>query len=163
MADTLDLQAQHRVRDRSVVRRTAVMNQIRGFLMEREITIRKGPSHLATRLQWMLEDANMPLSGRLRSLILNLKHEWDEFEMRINAANAEPQQIEKQYNACRRLMKIPGFGSLVSTVRVTASGSGITFHKGPDLSGWLGLIPRQHSTSAETQLLGMRKRGSEYL
>ena len=38
----LDLQALHRVRDRWVARRTAVMNQIRGLLLERGIAIRKG-------------------------------------------------------------------------------------------------------------------------
>jgi transposase len=46
--DQLDLQALHRVRDRWVAKRTAVMNQMRGFHLERGITIRKGPSHLAT-------------------------------------------------------------------------------------------------------------------
>ena len=35
----LDLQALHRVRDRWVARRTAVMNQIRGFLLERGIRL----------------------------------------------------------------------------------------------------------------------------
>ncbi len=44
--EQLDLQALHRVRDRWVARRTAVMNQIRGFLLERGIAIRKGPSYL---------------------------------------------------------------------------------------------------------------------
>ena len=34
--DQLDLQALHRVRDRWVARRTAVMNQIRGFLLTAE-------------------------------------------------------------------------------------------------------------------------------
>ena len=47
--DQLDLQALHRVRDRWVARRTAVMNQMRGFLMERGITIRKWPSPSASR------------------------------------------------------------------------------------------------------------------
>ena len=161
--DQLDLQALHRVRDRWVARRTAVMNQIRGFLMERGITIRKGPSHLATQLQGMLEDADMPLSGRLRPLILELKHEWDELETRIEAANAELQQIAKQDDACHRLMEIPGFGPLVSTALVAAIGNGITFRKGRDLSAWLGLVPRQHSTGGKTRLLGISKRGNEYL
>src|ERR1700761_6700502 len=40
--DQLDLQSLHRVRERWVVRRTAVINQIRGLLLERGITIRKG-------------------------------------------------------------------------------------------------------------------------
>ena len=44
--DQLDLQSLHRVRERWVVRRTAVINQIRGLLLERGITIRKGRQHI---------------------------------------------------------------------------------------------------------------------
>ena len=40
--DQLDLQSLHRVRERWVARRTAVINQIRGLLLERGITLRKG-------------------------------------------------------------------------------------------------------------------------
>jgi transposase len=58
--DQLDLQALHRVRDRWVARHTAVMNQIGGFLMERGIAVRKGPSHLTARLKEILEDAETP-------------------------------------------------------------------------------------------------------
>jgi len=105
------------------------MNQIRGFLMERGITVRKGPSHLTTQLQGMLEDPATPLSGRLRLLILELKHEWDELETRINSANSELLRIAKQDDACARLMEIPGFGPLVTTALVAAIGNGITFRK----------------------------------
>src|ERR1039457_420480 len=107
--------------------------QIRGFLMERGITIRKGPSHLTTQLQGVLEDANSLLSGRLRLLILELKHEWDELDKRIENSNAELQRIAKQDDACHRLMEIPGFGPLVSTALVATIGNGITFRKGRDL------------------------------
>ena len=48
--DQLDLQSLHRVRERWVVRRTAVINQIRGLLLERGITMRKGRKHLETSL-----------------------------------------------------------------------------------------------------------------
>jgi len=161
--DQLDLQALHRVRDRWVARRTAVMNQIRGFLMERGITIRKGPSHLTARLNEVLEDAEMPLSTRLRLLILELKHEWEELETRIESINTQLQQIARQDDGCRRLMEIPGFGPLVSTALVAAIGNGIAFRKGRDLSAWLGLVPRQHSTGGKTRLLGISKRGNEYL
>ena len=40
--DQLDLQSLHRVRERWVMRRTAVINQIRGLLLERGITLRRG-------------------------------------------------------------------------------------------------------------------------
>jgi transposase len=161
--DQLDLQALHRVRDRWVARRTAVMNQIRGFLMERGITVRRGPSHLATQLPLILEDAALPLSRRIRLLILELKHEWVELEKRIESANAELEKIAKKDDACHRLMEIPGFGPLVSTALVAAVGNATTFRKGRDLSAWLGLVPRQHSTGGKTRLLGISKRGNEYL
>ena len=38
----LDLQALHRVRERWVTRRTAVVNQIRSLLLERGLTLPKG-------------------------------------------------------------------------------------------------------------------------
>src|SRR5438094_2396680 len=44
--EQLDLQAVHRVRERWVMRRTAVINQIRGLLLERGGTLSKGRSHL---------------------------------------------------------------------------------------------------------------------
>jgi transposase len=115
------------------------------------------------QLQAMLEDGDTPVSGRLRLLILELKHEWDELERRIDWANAELQRIAKQDDACSRLMEIPGIGPLVSTALVASIGNGITFRKGRDLAAWLGLVPRQHSTGGKTRLLGISKRGNEYL
>ena len=48
--EQLDLQALHRVRDRLVTRRTAVINQIRGFLLERGITFGRGPAQLRNQM-----------------------------------------------------------------------------------------------------------------
>jgi transposase len=48
--DQLDLQSLHRVRERWVGRRTAVINQIRGLLLERGITIRKGRRYIEESL-----------------------------------------------------------------------------------------------------------------
>jgi transposase len=161
--EQLDLQALHRVRDRWVARRTAVMNQMRGFLLERGITMRKGPSHLATRLQIIFGEGSCSFSGRTQGLLLELKHEWDELERRIEEASAELQRIAKQDDACSRLMEIPGIGPLVSTALVASVGNAITFRKGRDLAAWLGLVPRQHSTGGRPKLLGISKRGNEYL
>src|SRR6478736_6440780 len=68
--DQLDLQSLHRVRERWVARRTAVINQIRGLLLERGITIRKGRRHIEVSLPGILEDADSKLSGALRVLLL---------------------------------------------------------------------------------------------
>ena len=62
----MDLQAVHRVRERWVMRRTAVINQIRGLLLERVVTLSKGRSHLEQALPQILEDANLKLSDSFR-------------------------------------------------------------------------------------------------
>jgi transposase len=48
--DQLDLQAIHRVRDRLISRRTAVINQLRGFLLERGLVFAKTPAKLRAAL-----------------------------------------------------------------------------------------------------------------
>ena len=48
--DQLDMQSLHPVRERWVMRRTAVVNQIRSLLLERGITVRKGRCHLDARV-----------------------------------------------------------------------------------------------------------------
>src|SRR5258706_10772856 len=59
--DQLDMQSLHRVRERWVMRRTAVINQIRGLLLERGITLRKGRHHVHAALPGILEDADSRL------------------------------------------------------------------------------------------------------
>ena len=71
--DQLDLQSLHRIRERWVKGRTAVINQIRGLLLERGITMRKGRKHLEASLPQILEDAENKLSGALRVLLTQLQ------------------------------------------------------------------------------------------
>ena len=52
--EQLDLQSLHRVRSRLVGQRTAVINQIRGFLLEHGIAIRQGPAGLRQALPSIL-------------------------------------------------------------------------------------------------------------
>ena len=61
--DQLDMQSLHRVRERWVMRRTAVVNRIRGLLLERGITLRQGRRHVDRALPGILEDADSALSG----------------------------------------------------------------------------------------------------
>ena len=66
--EQLDVQALHRVRDRLVQRRTALINEIRGFLLERGITFPAQPIHLRKNLATVMEDAEQNLSPGLRWL-----------------------------------------------------------------------------------------------
>lgn len=64
--DQFDMQSLHRVRERWVTRRTAVVNQIRGLLLERRITVPKGRCNLEAVLPTILKDNDAKLSGVLR-------------------------------------------------------------------------------------------------
>jgi transposase len=72
------LAALHRVRERWVMRQTAVVNQIRGLLLERGITLSRGRRHVDTALPAIIEDAELRISGALRMLLFQLKMGLDQ-------------------------------------------------------------------------------------
>jgi transposase len=161
--EQLDLQAMHRVRDRLVHRRTALINQIRGFLLERGITFAKGPAHLRKHMPAILEDAEQNLTPRMRNLLAQIWQEWKQLELDIESITGEIERISNEDEACKRLRQVPGIGPLVSTAMVAAVGNGAAFRKGREFAAWLGLVPRQYSTGGKTTLYGISKRGNIYL
>ena len=161
--DQLDLQSLHRVRERWVARRTAVINQIRGLLLERGITLRKGRCHVDAALPGILEDASAKLSGALRVLLAQLRLELAHLETRINEADAVINKTAGENEACRRLVAIPGIGPVTATAIVAAIGNGAAFRKGREFAAWLGVVPREYSTGGKQKLLGISKRGNSYL
>ena len=71
--------------------------------------------------------------------------------------------MSKQDDGAKRLMTVPGIGPIISTATVAAIGRGDVFSKGRDFGAWLGLVPRQMSTSARTILGPISKHGNRYL
>lgn len=161
--DQLDLQPLHRVRERLVHRRTALINQIRGFLLERGIVFAKGPANLRNQMPSLLEDGEQNITPRMRTLLDHLWQEWKTLNSDVECVSQDIETIASQDAACQRLRQIPGVGPLVSTATVAAIGNGAAFRKGREFAAWLGLIPRQHSTGGKARLLGTSKRGSIYL
>jgi len=161
--EQLDVQALHRVRDRLVQGRTALINEIRGFLLERGITFRTQPIHLRKNLPNVVEDAQQNLSPRLRWLLDQLWQEWKQMEIDVKTITDEIERLGQEDERCRRLRQIPGFGPLVSTAMVAAIGNGAAFRRGRDFAAWVGVVPRQYSTGGRQKLFGMSKRGNVYL
>lgn len=81
--DQLDLQAIHRVRDRLVSRRTAVINQIRAFMLERGLVFAKSPAKLKLAMADVLENAEADLTPMMRNLINVLWSEWKLVEQQL--------------------------------------------------------------------------------
>jgi transposase len=161
--EQLDWQAMHRVRDRLVQRRTALINEIRGFLLERGLTFAARPIYLRKNLPTVIEDAEQNLSSHLRWLLDRLWQEWKQTETEIEAITDEIERISNEDARCRQLRQIPGFGPLVSTATVAAIGNGSAFRRGRDFAAWVGVVPRQYSTGGKQKLYGISKRGNIYL
>src|ERR1700690_3327841 len=161
--DQLDIQAMHRVRDRLVQRRTALINEIRGFLLERGLTFPARPIPLRKNLPPVIEDAEQNLSPPLRWLLDRRWQEWKQIEIDVQVITEEIERISNEDARCRQLRQIPGFGPLVSTATVAAIGNGAAFRRGRDFAAWLGVVPRQYSTGGKQKLFGISKRGNVYL
>jgi transposase len=159
----LDIQSLHRVRERWVMRRTAIINQIRGLLLERGITLRKGRRHVDGALPDILEDADSKLSGALRVLLAQLKLELDQMAIRIDEADAVLNKTAHENEACQRLVAIPGIGPITATALIAAIGNGAAFRKGREFAAWMGVVPREYSTGGKQKLLGISKHGNSYL
>ena len=161
--EQLDLQALHRVRERWVMRRTAVVNQIRSLLLERGLTLPKGRSHLDEQLPRILEDAELNLSDSFRVLLAQLKLELEQLAARIGEMDRVIQKTARENEACQRLTEIPGVGPVTATALIAAVGNASAFGKGRNLSSWMGIVPGEYTTRGKQKLLGISKRGNKYL
>jgi transposase len=161
--DQLDLQGIHRVRDRLISRRTAVINQIRAFLLERGMVFAQRPANLKAVMADILENAEADLTPQMRNLVDMLWDEWKLVEQQIEKLNLELERISAADAGCTRIRQIPGIGPIVATAIVAAIGNGAAFRRGRDFAAWLGIVPRQYSTGGKTKLLGISKRGNVYL
>ena len=87
--DQLDLQALHRVRSRLVGQRTAVINQIRGFLLEHGIAVRQGLRFLRQQLPDILAKRSDVLSPRMIRIMEDLSGDWRRLDERIEHITKE--------------------------------------------------------------------------
>ena len=161
--DQLDLQALHRVRSRLISERTAVINQIRGFLLEHGIPVRQGLRFLRQQLPDILAKRIDVLSSRIIRIIEDLSGDWRRLDERIEHVTDEIEELAHGTESCRQLMTIPGIGPIIASAMVAAIGSGTAFAKGRDFAAWLGLVPKQMSTGDRTILGRISKRGNRYL
>lgn len=161
--EQLDIQTLHRVRSRLVAERRNLINQLRAILLERGIIFPVGRRKLELGVDGMLAGEDGKLSPRMSQLVCELRAEWKELDVKIEALNGEFIELARNDAAARRLTSIPGVGVLNATALIAAVGDASSFAKARDLGAWLGLVPRQHTTGGKPRLLGISKRGNTYL
>ena len=161
--EQLELQALHRMRQRAVRERTAVVNQMRALLLEHGIVVPLGRSLFARRLPATFADAEARLSPRLLDVLHRLRQRWLAIDVEIADATRELTAWAGHSALCQRVVTVPGIGPLIATATVAAVGNGRTFASGRDMAAWLGIVPSQHSTGGKPTLGRISKRGNTYL
>lgn len=157
-----DIQSAHRIRLRLIRSRTALCNEIRGLLAEYGEVIPKSVSKLRKSLPEILCDESNELTAFMREMISELYTELCDLDLRLESFTQKISRIFKENEVCQRLSKIEGVGPLTSTAIVASVPDPSIFKSGRQMSAWLGLVPKQHSSGGKTVLLGISKRGDSY-
>ena len=157
------IQHLHRARSLAVGQRTALANQLRGFLFEYGLVVGRGVGTLLRRVVELVEDADNALPWAMRELLAGEREELMRLDERVKRFDAQLDTLARTDEACRRLQTIPGVGPKVATALVAAAGDAKEFASGREFAAWLGLTPRQRSTGGRTVLGPISKRGDRYL
>jgi transposase len=158
-----DLIQVHRVRERLIRQRTALVNQIRGFLNEYGIVVPRGKEKLATALPGLLEDADNGLTAASRNLLDVLLVEWQQRDAALQGLQRQIKHQARSDPAAQRLIGIKGIAETTATALVAYAGNGSAYRNGRHLAANLGLVPREHSSGGQQSLGSITKRGNRYL
>ena len=153
-----DLQALHRVRERQVKARTALIHEMRGLLGEYGIVLPKGIAQFRQALLSTLAQEQAKLTELSRNVFRHLHEEWLALEQHLTYDHEQLEAICRADPACQRLLTVPGVGPLTATALVAAVSDATHFKNGRQFAAWLGLVPRQHSTGGKPRLFGISKR-----
>jgi transposase len=153
----------HRVLDRMIRQRTALINQIRGFLNEYGIVLARGKEKLLLAMPDLLEDADNGLTPSSRAMYQAMYDEWRQMNEVIDRIDGVIKAQAKADEAAQRLMQQRGVGQRIATAMIAHAGNGHGYQNGRHLSANLGLVPGEHSSGGKQKLGGITKRGNRYL
>lgn len=140
-----------------------VKPQIRGLSAEYGVVIAKGVSRL-NKLPEILEKEANKLSSISKELFFELYEQLKVYVERVahyekkiqdHAANDPPR--------CLAVQEIEGVGPITASAVVATIGEAKAFKNGREVSAWLGLTPRQHSSGNNIILGSITKRGDRYV
>ena len=147
-----------KVRQHLLEQRTATINCLRGHAAEFGVIAARGTSHVGPLLAEIAADASVPAEAKemfdvLGRQIARLDEQLTELAAKVAAAH-------KANPLSQRLATIPGIGPITALTLATEIDPG-TFRSGRDLSAFIGLTPRNHSTGGKQRLGHISKAGHE--
>lgn len=153
----------HGTRELLVANRTALVNQIRGFLGECGIVMGQGLTRLCKQLPEILEDGENGLPGLAREVLAQSWARLREIDEQVGLYDRRIAQLARQSEPAQRLLALAGVGPVTATAVVANIGEGKLFKNGRQFAAWLGLAPKQYSSGGKTRLGRITRAGNRYL
>ncbi len=153
----------HRTRELLVRQRTMLINALRGHCGEFGIVVAQGASKVTALIEMIEDPEDERLPTLAREALGMLVEQLRSAQARIKQLEATLLAWHRSNEASRRLATIPGVGVITATALVATIGDGTQFRSGRQLSAWLGLVPRQHSSGGKDRLGRISKRGDGYI
>ena len=136
--DQQDIQALHRVRERLMGARTALVHEVHGLLHEYGIVIPKGVSKFRQAVVGTLEAEKDTLTPLSQEMFWKLVDEFAVLEKQLASDQEKLETMATTHPECRRLMTIPGIGPLTATALVAAVSDASACKNGRQFAAWLG-------------------------
>jgi transposase len=157
------LQALHRVREQLKGERTAAINLVRGVLREFGVTVPLGAAKVPAAVRAALEDGDNDLPMALRATLAEQLERIRGLEAGMSAIERRLAEAAATDVAVQRYQGVPGVGLLTATALRAGAGDLSRFRSGRHLAGWIGLVPREHSSGGKRRLGRITRRGDPYL
>lgn len=157
-----DLQMVHRIRERIVRERRALLLQIRGLLYEYGVVFAQGAKQVERVLREQLASTHR-FSGLATTLWQDLLSQLLAIESRLAEYDLRLKQLSRDSDDAKRLQTVPGFGPVNATALIASVGDANHFRNGRKLAACLGVVPREYSSGGKQKQYGISKRGNVYL
>ena len=161
--DQQAIPALHRVRERLIGERTALVHAVHGLMQAYGIVMPKGVSKFRQAGVEKLESDKDKLTALSQEMLWKLGEECAALEKQLASSQEKLDTLATTHPACQRLMTIPGIGPFTATALVAAVSDASACKNGRQCAAWLGLVPRQHTTGGQERWLGISTRGDTSL
>jgi len=151
---------QHRVRDFLVRQQTQLANAIRAHLGEFGIVVAKGVHHIEKLLG---EAAVAALPEPVITSLDLLARQFIDTKARIDEITRQIREAAETNEQARLLQSMPGIGPITASALVAHIADTSAFRTSRDLSAWLGLTPKPHSSGGKHRVGSISKMGNRYL
>src|SRR6202051_3333244 len=149
------------IREQLIARRTQLTNRIRGYAAEFGLTAAKGLDKIEPLLARIAKEAQLPRLAK--QLFAVYAKEYAQLKGQIAKIEAKLMAWHKDNEQSRRLAEVPSIGPIGGVLLTMTVVDPHAYRSGRDLSAWIGLTPKDHSTAGKTRLGVITRAGDERL